>query len=81
MRWLASQGFDRTFLDIDKHGGILPGANWERRLYREIDGAQAIILILTPNWLDSKWCLPSSRRPVRSESRSSRSSSPRGRES
>jgi WD40 repeat protein len=54
--WLASQGFDNVFLDIDKHAGIPPGANWERKLYREIDSSHAVVLILTPNWLDSKWC-------------------------
>src|SRR6185436_4975413 len=56
MEWLRGQGFDRTFLDIDKHAGIPPGAHWERHLYQEIECAQAVILVLTPNWLDSKWC-------------------------
>lgn len=54
--WLASIGFERTFLDFDKHSGIPPGADWERTLYREIERAQAVILILTKNWFDSKWC-------------------------
>ncbi|MGE5260139.1 MAG: TIR domain-containing protein [Actinomycetota bacterium] len=54
--WLSSQGFDNVFLDIDKHSGIPPGANWERMLYQEIDSSHAVVLILTPNWLDSKWC-------------------------
>ena len=54
--WLANQGFENVFLDIDKHSGIPPGANWERKLYEEIDSSHAVILILTPNWLDSKWC-------------------------
>lgn len=54
--WLSSQGFDNVFLDIDKHSGIPPGANWERKLYQEIDSSHAVILILTSNWLDSKWC-------------------------
>jgi WD40 repeat protein len=54
--WLSKQGFDNVFLDIDKHSGIPPGANWERKLYQEIDSSHAVILILTSNWLDSKWC-------------------------
>jgi WD40 repeat protein len=54
--WLASRGFDHVFLDIDKHAGIPPGANWERELYRKIDSVQAVILIITPSWHDSKWC-------------------------
>ncbi len=54
--WLHSIGFEWTFLDFDKHSGIPPGADWERTLYREIEHAQAVILILTKNWFDSKWC-------------------------
>ena len=54
--WLASIGFEQAFLDFDKHTGIPPGADWERTLYREIERAQAVILILTKNWFNSKWC-------------------------
>ena len=54
--WLAEQGFEQAFLDFDKHVGIPPGADWEKTLYTEIAAAQAVILILTPNWIDSKWC-------------------------
>ncbi|MEN3164460.1 tetratricopeptide repeat protein [Tistrella mobilis] len=53
---LKSAGFDNRFLDIDKHGGIQPGDDWERRLYHEVERAQAVVLIVTDNWLDSKWC-------------------------
>jgi WD40 repeat protein len=54
--WLASAGFDSAFLDKDKTTGIPPGADWERTLYREVEQSQAVIIIQTPNWLDSKWC-------------------------
>ena len=54
--WLAEQGFETPFLDYDKHAGIPPGADWEKTLYREIERSEAIIIIQTPNWLDSKWC-------------------------
>jgi hypothetical protein len=53
---LRDQGFVSTFLVFDKHRGIEPGADWERTLYREISSAEAVILILTKNWLSSKWC-------------------------
>jgi hypothetical protein len=53
---LHANGFVETFLDFDKHAGLAPGADWERTLYREIAGAEAVILILTKNWFDSKWC-------------------------
>ncbi|HET7717785.1 MAG TPA: tetratricopeptide repeat protein [Bauldia sp.] len=54
--WLKAQGFEQGFLDIDKHQGIPPGERWEQKLYDELDRAQAMILILTRNWFDSKWC-------------------------
>lgn len=54
--WLKSRGFEHGFLDIDKHLGIPPGERWEQRLYDELERAQAVILLLTTNWFDSKWC-------------------------
>ncbi len=56
MAWLKANGFDQTFLDIDKHAGIQPGSNWERTLYQQIDSSHAVILVLTAHWLESKWC-------------------------
>jgi tetratricopeptide (TPR) repeat protein len=54
--WLAKDGYEQVFLDFDKHTGLQAGENWERRLYEEIERSHAVILILTPNWLESKWC-------------------------
>jgi WD40 repeat protein len=56
LAWLHANGFSETFLDFDKHAGLAPGADWERTLYREMAGADAVLLILTKNWFDSKWC-------------------------
>jgi TIR domain len=56
LAWLRDQGFAETFLDFDKHGGIPPGADWERTLYRELTRSEAVLLVLTKNWFDSKWC-------------------------
>lgn len=54
--WLREQGFTAPFLDFDKHSGIPPGADWERTLYREMERSEAVLILQTPNWLDSKWC-------------------------
>lgn len=54
--WLREQGFAAPFLDFDKHSGIPPGADWERTLYRELERSEAVIILETPNWLESKWC-------------------------
>ncbi len=55
-QWLQGQGFDTPFLDFDKHAGITPGSDWEKTLYREVERSEALIIVQTPNWLDSKWC-------------------------
>jgi tetratricopeptide (TPR) repeat protein len=54
--WLLLNGFENVFLDFEKNYGLRPGAHWESTLYREIAGADAVILILTANWMASKWC-------------------------
>ena len=56
INWLRGRGFTDVFLDFDKHSGIPPGADWERTLYREVAYCEAVVLILTVNWFDSKWC-------------------------
>ena len=54
--WLAAEGYERVFLDFDKDTGLPAGENWERRLYEEMARCHLLLLLLTPNWLDSKWC-------------------------
>jgi WD40 repeat protein len=54
--WLHANGFNETFLDFDKHAGLAAGSDWERSLYREMAEAEVVILILTSNWFESKWC-------------------------
>jgi hypothetical protein len=54
--WLQDQGFEAPFLDFDKHTGIAPGAEWEQVLYREIQRTQALLILRTKHWDDSKWC-------------------------
>jgi hypothetical protein len=53
---LTKIGFDQVFLDFDKHKGIPLGSDWERRLYHELERCHAMLLVLTQNWLASKWC-------------------------
>jgi formylglycine-generating enzyme required for sulfatase activity len=54
--WLAKLEFEQVFLDFDDDTGIVIGEDWEKRLYTEIARCHAVILVLTPNWLASKWC-------------------------
>src|ERR1700676_1232881 len=48
-------GYEQLFLDFDKETGFDAGENWEKRLYEELSRCHAVILVLTPNWLASKW--------------------------
>jgi WD40 repeat protein len=54
--WLHANGFNETFLDFDKHAGLAAGSDWERALYREMAEAEVVLLVLTSNWFESKWC-------------------------
>jgi cytochrome c1 len=54
--WLQKHGFGAIFVDFDEHAGIPPGAHWESTLYRELLRSEAVVVILTSNWLNSKWC-------------------------
>jgi WD40 repeat protein len=54
--WLGKLGFDRVFLDFDKDTGFGAGVLWEKQLHDEIARCHAVLLVLSPNWLASKWC-------------------------
>lgn len=55
-RWLEAQGHTSLFLDFDPEAGIKGGSDWEQTLYQKLRQCQAVIALLTPNWLTSKWC-------------------------
>jgi hypothetical protein len=54
--WLEAQGHTSLFLDFDPEKGIKGGSDWEQTLYQQLRQCQAVIALLTPNWLASKWC-------------------------
>ena len=53
---LKEWGHTSLFLDFDRENGIRSGADWEQTLYQRLRQCQAVIALLTPSWLDSKWC-------------------------
>ena len=55
-RWLEAQGHTSLFLDFDVESGIKGGADWEQTLYQKLRQCQAVIALLTPGWIASKWC-------------------------
>lgn len=54
--WLVAQGHEQLFLDFDPMDGIPAGVEWEQWLYRQLRRCQALLIVLTPAWLESKWC-------------------------
>jgi hypothetical protein len=54
--WLEAQGHTSLFLDFDPEVGIKGGSGWEQTLYQQLRQCQAVIALLTPSWLASKWC-------------------------
>ncbi len=54
--WLEQQKHTSLFLDFDPETGIHAGSDWEETLYQKLRQCQAVIALLTPNWLASKWC-------------------------
>jgi len=56
MAWLESQGHTSLFLDFDPETGISAGDDWEQTLYTNLRKCQAVIAMVTPDFLASKWC-------------------------
>jgi WD40 repeat protein len=55
--WLSEQGFDDLYLDIDPARGTLPGQRWQETLKAAADRCEAVLFLISPAWLASKWCL------------------------
>ena len=54
-QWLKEDGHE-AFLDQERDDGILPGEDWEKRLYKELRKADAVVCIVTESYLKSVWC-------------------------
>jgi hypothetical protein len=55
--WLAREGWDDVFLDLDPDRGIAPGERWERALHEAATRCEGVIFLVSANWLASGWCL------------------------
>jgi WD40 repeat protein len=54
--WLAEEGWDDVFLDLDPERGIAGGERWERALNEAASRCEAVLLLVSRAWLDSEWC-------------------------
>lgn len=56
--WIIEGGWDdRPFLDLDPERGIAAGERWERALHEEADRCEAVLFLVSREWLRSDWCL------------------------
>jgi hypothetical protein len=54
--WLNENGWDDVFLDLDPVQGIQPGQRWEQELNEHASRCQAVVFLVSHNWLASEWC-------------------------
>jgi hypothetical protein len=55
--WLVAEGWDDLFLDFDPQRGIAAGEKWEKALLDAAGRCEAVLFVVTRNWLGSGWCL------------------------
>ncbi|MDX8030415.1 TIR domain-containing protein [Lentzea sp. BCCO 10_0856] len=53
--WLRDAGHD-VFFDRDQNRGIELGEDWKQRLYRELRRVDAVVSLVTPQYVASTWC-------------------------
>ena len=54
--WLAAQGWDDIFLDLDPDRGIAAGERWERALNEAATRCEVVLFVVSRGWLASSWC-------------------------
>lgn len=55
--YLAAEGWDDIFLDIDTDSGIAAAEKWERSLHEAANRCEAVIFLVSRAWLASQWCV------------------------
>ena len=54
--WLRLNGWRDTFLDLDPAEGLAPGQKWQEELKKAGERCGAVIVLISPDWIASKWC-------------------------
>jgi WD40 repeat protein len=54
--WLRAHGWHDTFLDLDAERGLAPGQRWQEELKKAGERCSAVIVLLSCDWVESKWC-------------------------
>jgi tetratricopeptide (TPR) repeat protein len=54
--WLKEEGWDDVYLDVDPDRGTQAGERWQRALYDHASDCEAVLFLVSRNWLTSEWC-------------------------
>jgi len=54
--WLAQNGWDDVFLDLDPHVGLAPGEYWRQALAAAASRCEAVLCLISREWNASSWC-------------------------
>ncbi|WP_407116188.1 TIR domain-containing protein [Bradyrhizobium sp. LMG 9283] len=54
--WLAKNGWDDVFLDLDPQRGIVAGQRWKDALQRAAQRCEMVLALISAEWLASPWC-------------------------
>ncbi|NUX52169.1 TIR domain-containing protein [Paraburkholderia sp. JPY418] len=55
--WLADNGWDDYFLDLEPVEGLAAGQRWQEALKSAADRCEAVLFLISPAWCDSRSCL------------------------
>src|SRR5262245_55504814 len=54
--WLAANGWDDVFLDLDPERGIVAGQRWKDALQKAAQRCEVVLALISTEWLASGWC-------------------------
>lgn len=54
--WLAKNGWDDIFLDLDPERGIVAGQRWKEALQKAAYRCEVVLALVSKEWLASSWC-------------------------
>src|SRR5215475_13216177 len=55
--WLAKNGWNDVFLDLDPERGIVAGQRWIEALQKAAHRCEMVLALISPDWLASPWCM------------------------
>src|SRR5215472_3007839 len=54
--WLAANGWQDVFLDLDPQRGIVAGQRWKEALQKAAYRCEVVLALVSTEWLASTWC-------------------------